>query len=423
MTDNSFQARVKRYQLSNGITLLVLENHANPTVSISGSARAGEYFNPPGKDNLAGVTANMLNKGAGGRTKLEIAESLESVGARAGVGANTFTISINGLSLSRNLPLVISTLADQLRTPSFPKDELEKLKQRIIANIQEDLDDTRSRAYERLSQSIFAETSPFYIFPTERVISEIESITVDDLQGFYRQYYGPASMVLAVVGDVQPEEVRALIEEKLGSWVGAPKPEIDLPMTQLQAEARREVVAMKDKPNCDVLIGHASQLRRSNPDYFEAVIGNNALGESTLSSRLGIKVRDEMGLTYGINSSFSKTGIGDGPFLIGVTVAPENIDRAIDASLEIVQDYISTGIREEELRDEKTSVIGSFKLGLATNAGIAGQLVSAEVFELGVKFLDGYPSLIKDISKEKVDQAIKKYFHPERATTVIAGTF
>jgi zinc protease len=423
MNDHSFQARTKRYQLNNGITLLVLENHSNPTVSLSGSARAGEYFNPPGKDNLAGVTANMLNKGAGGRTKLEIAEGLESAGARAGVGANTFTISVSGLSLSRDLPLVISTLADQLRAPSFPKDELEKLKQRIIANIQEDQEDTRSRAYERLSQSIFAETSPFYIFPTERVIREIEGITVEDIQGFYQQYYGAGSMVLGVVGDVKPDEVLALVEEKLGDWEGAAKPEIDLPMTPLQTEARREVVAMKDKPNCDVLIGHASQLRRSNPDYFEAVIANNALGESTLSSRLGIKVRDEMGLTYGINSSFSKTGIGDGPFLIGVTVAPENIDRAIDAALEIVDDYISTGIREEELRDEKTSMVGSYKLGLATNAGIAGQLVSAEVFGLGVQFLDEYPSLIKDISKEQIDQAIRKYFHPRLATTVIAGTF
>ncbi len=422
MNDNSFASRTKRYELSNGLTLFVLENHANPTVSISGSMRGGDFFSPVGKDGLAGITASMLNKGTSRRTKLEIAESLESAGARASVSANTFTVSISGLSLSRDLPLIVSTLAEELREPVFPANELDKLKQRIIANIREDQDETRSRAYERLSQIVFKEDNPFHIYPADRTISEIESITADDLRGFYQKHYGAGSMILTVVGDVAPDDVRALIEKELGDWHGAAPPEVNLPVTPLQPGTQRDVVAMKDKANCDVMIGHASRLRRSNPDYLQTIIANNALGESTLSSRLGLKVRDELGLTYGINSSFSKTGLGDGPFLIGVTVAPRNIDLAVDTSLEIVNDYIANGIRQEELDDEKSSLIGSFKIGLATNSGMAGQITGTEVFSLGVKYLDEYPSLISAITKEQVDEAIRKYIHPECATTVIAGT-
>ena len=423
MDNNSFASRTHRYQLDNGITLLVLENPGNPTVSISGALRAGEYFNPPEKDNLASMTASMFNKGTLKRSKIEIAESLESAGARIGVSSNTFTASISGLSLSRDLPLIISTLAEELREPSFPKDEFEKLKQRVIANIREDQDDTRSRAYERLTQVIFSADNPFYILPAEKVIEEIEGITTDDLREFYQRYYGPSTMILAVVGDVTAGDVRDLIEKQLGDWASTPKTEINLPETALQSNPIREMVLMKDKPNCDVMIGHASRLRRRSPDFLEAIIANNALGESTLSSRLGLKVRDEMGLTYGIHSNFSKTGIGDGPFIIGVTVAPQNIDLAIDTSLEIVKEYIAEGIREEELKDEKTSLIGSFKIGLATNSGMAGQIAGTEVFGLGVNFLDEYPSLVQAITKEQVDRAIRKYFHPECATTVIAGTF
>jgi zinc protease len=422
MNNNSFVARVKRFQLSNGITLLVLENHANPTVSISGSIRAGEYFSPADKESLAGITAGMLSKGTLKRSKLEIAEEMESAGARVGLSSNTFTVSVSGLSLSRDLPLVVSTLAEELREPAFPADELEKMKQRIIANIKDEQEDTRVRAFDRMTQLVFPEGNPFRQPPAEKLIHQIEAIGVDDLREFHLKFYGAATMILAVVGDVEPEQVRALIEEKLGNWQGAPAAVIDIPETPLQAGARREMVAMKDKPNADVVIGHASRLRRSNPDFLAARIANNALGQSTLSSRLGLKVRDEMGLTYGINSSFTESGIGDGPFVINVTVAPPNIDLAIEATMEIANDYIEGGIREEELKDEQSSMIGSFKVGLATNGGMAGQIAGAELFGLGVKYLDEYPALVSAITKSEVDAAIRKYIHPEVATTVIAGT-
>ena len=384
--------------------------------------RAGEYFSPTGKDSLASITASMLSKGTRRRGKFEIAEEMESAGARVGLSSNTFTVSVSGLSLSRDLPMIVSTLAEELREPAFPTEELEKMRQRIIANIKEEQDDTRVRAYDRMTQLVFPEGNPFHQTPAEKLIGQIETITVDDAREFHLKYYSPSSMILAVVGDVRADDVYALMEEKLGKWQGAPETLIDIPETSLQSAAIREAVVMKDKPNADVAIGHASRLRRLNPDFIAARIANNALGQSTLSSRLGLKVRDEMGLTYGINSSFAESGIGDGPFVITVTVAPQNIDLAVGATMEIVNDYIANGIREDELRDEQSSMIGSFKIGLATNAGMAGQLAAAELFGLGVKYLDDYPSLVSLITKSDVDEAIRKYIHPEVATTVIAGT-
>jgi zinc protease len=421
MNQSSFASRIKRFELTNGLTLLVLENHANPTVSLSGFVRAGEYFNPPDKDSLATITSSMLNKGTARHGKLEIAEELESAGARIGFAPNNFSVSISGQSLSRDLPLIISTLAEELREPTFPPDELEKLKQRFIANIKEDLDDTRSRAYERMTQLVFAPGNPFHRLPPETTIAHIETITAADADAFYRKYYGAESMVLVLVGDVEADAVRNLIEKHLGDWQGAPAAEIDFAETPLQTEAKREIIQMKDKANCDVVMGHASRLRRSNPDYLAAIIANNALGQSTLSSRLGLKVRDEMGLTYGISSGF-RSGVGDGPFTISVTVAPKNIDLAINTTLDIVNDYIATGISEAELECEQSAVRGSFKVGLATNAGMAGQIVNTELFGLGINYLDEFPSHITSLTKAQVDEAICKYIHPEVVTTVIAGT-
>ncbi len=418
-----FSARTSREVLSNGLKLLVLENHANPTVSISGYLLGGSYFSPPGKYAVARLTADMLNKGTAQRGKLEIAEALESVGAGVNVSSNTFTVSLSTQSLSRDFPMVLATLAEELRTPTFPAEELEKLQQRSIASIKRAQDETDRRAMERFSQLIFEEQSPFHIYPADRRIGEIEAITTDDLRQFYEQHYGAAALILAVVGDVSATEVSQFVNEYFGDWQGAAKPEINLAETPLQTTALQDKVQLQDKASVDVVMGHASRLRRANEDYLAAIVANRALGQSTLSSRLGLKVRDEMGLTYGINSYFSDSGLGDGPYMITVTVAPENVDLAVNTTQQIVEDYVASGITEQEIADEQSSMIGGYKLGLATNAGIAGQLAGAEVHGLGVSYLDQYPEQIRALDKASIDAAIAKYIHPEVMTTVMAGTF
>jgi zinc protease len=420
---NSFAGRTSREELSNGIKLLVLENHANPTVSISGSLLGGSYFSPINKYATARLTADMLNKGTSQHTKLEIAEALESVGAGVNVSSNTFTVSLSAQSLSRDFPLALAMLAEELRTPIFPADEFEKLKQRSLAAIKRAQDETDRRAMERFSQLVFEERSPFHIYTAERRIGEIEATTTEDLRQFYEQYYGAGSLILAVVGDVSATVVSQLVQDYLGDWQGAPKPHVKLAETPLQPTPLDDAVHLQDKASVDIVMGHASRLRRANPDYLAAVIANRALGQSTLSSRLGLKVRDEMGLTYGINSYFADSGLGDGPYLVTVTVAPENVNLAINTTKQIIEDYVKQGITDTEIADEQSSLIGGYKIGLATNAGIAGQLVNAEIYGLGVNYLDEFPQHVKALSKSEIDAAIRKYIHPEVMTTVKAGTF
>lgn len=423
MTDHSYAARTQRYQLDNGLTLLALENRTSPAVALSGYLIAGDYFNPPGKDLLADISAAMLNKGTRRHSKFELADRMESSGARLSFDALTFAASFGGRSLSQDFPLLIRTMAEELREPVFPGEELDKLKQQYIASIKESLDETGARAYERLTQLVFDESNPFYRYAPERTIREVESLTVEDVRTFYTRHYGATSLLLVAAGAVTATGVRQLVEEHFGDWQGAPAATFDVPTTPLQAAPQRDVVFMKGKQNCNVVIGHASGLRRTNDDYYAASIANRALGQSTLSSRLGLKVRDELGLTYGIHSSFPESGFADGPFVINVTVAPQNVETAIDAALEIVNDYRASGITPEELRDEQSSITGGFKVGLASNAGMAAQLASAELFGLGIKHLDEFPNLIRAITKDQVDAAIRRYFHPDRATTVIAGDY
>src|SRR5207248_2286181 len=143
---------------------------------------------------------------------------------------------------------------------------------------------------------------------------------------------------------------------------------------------RQEVVLLKDKANVDVMLGTAAPLRRAAADYYAALLANSALGESTLSSRLGLQVRDREGLTYGIGSRFRAPSLAAGPWYIAVSVNPQNVTQAISSALSVLRDYVAHGIGADELRDEKSAAIGSFKVALATNAGLAAELWNAEFY-------------------------------------------
>jgi zinc protease len=128
-------------------------------------------------------------------------------------------------------------------------------------------------------------------------------------------------------------------------------------------------------------------------------------------------------LTYGINSAFRAPSLAAGPWYIGVSVNPFNVERAIDSAMEVLRDYVSKGIRPDELADQKSAAIGSFKVSLATNRGLARALWNAEFYNLGVDYIDRYPQIIQLVTLEEVNAAIRKYFRPDQLTVVIAGDY
>ena len=133
------------------------------------------------------------------------------------------------------------------------------------------------------------------------------------------------------------------------------------------------------------------------------------------------RVRDQEGLTYGINSRFRAPSLAAGPWYVGVSVNPNNIEKAINSALNVLRDYVEKGIRADELADEKSSAIGSFKVSLATNGGLAQAMWNAEFYRLGMDYIDRYPQIIQAVTIKEVNAAIRKYFRPDHLTVVIAG--
>jgi zinc protease len=370
---------------------------------------------------LARITAEMLKRGTLRRGKLELAGALEQVGADVEFDADAFAVRISARSLAQDFPALVSTLAEMLREPSFPAEELEKLKQQTVAAIREQQSDTRRRAYERLTQALFDEENPFYTHAGERLVESVNAITVEDVRAFYEKFYGGRSLILAAAGDLRGSEALGVMREAFEGFEGPESVDVDVRDPLPGEGARREFVIVRDKANVDVMLGSAVPLRRDAADYYAAVLANRALGESTLSSRLGLQVRDVEGLTYGIASRFRAPTLAAGPWYIAVSVNPQNVGRAIDSALKVLREYVEHGIRPEELEDEKASAVGSFKVSLSTNAGLAAALWNAEFYRLGLDYVDRYPQLIRAVTAEEVNAAIRKYFRPDHLTVVVAG--
>jgi zinc protease len=410
--------------LSNGARFFVLENHFNPTVSLSGSVSAGGLFAPPDRRLLASVTAGELAKGTTRRSKLELAEALESRGASLSFAADASDpvgVDVSGAALSRDVETLLDLLVEILTSPVFPVEELEKEKKRLVGSIRQQQDQTSVRAYEASCRRIYPIEHPLHRRRGEERIAAVEALQRDDLERFYTERYGAGTFQVVVAGDVDSQKILDGLERRLGGWRRGPQPGFP-PVAPASPSPGPETVEMPDKASADVVMAAPSDLTRLDPTYLACQLANSALGQSSLTSRLGVRVRDTEGLTYGIHSSFHAAHIA-GPFVVSVTVRPESRDAAIASTLDEIGRFLQSGLTEKELAEEKSSRIGKFKVDLASNAGLASAIDAAIYYGFGLDYLDEFPARVAAITKEEADVEFRKRVHPDQFTIVSAGSF
>ena len=418
----TFRERTTRQVAENGAVVLALENHFNPTLALSGTLRAGSAHSPEAIPVLAAFTAQMLEKGTRRRSKLALAGELENRGISisfSASGGDPDTMDISLGCLSRDADLAFDAMVEMLSEPSFPAEELAREKERLAGAVRQLSDQTGWRSSTAASRLIYPPGHPYFAETAEEIIAAIERTEVSDLFAFHEKFYRASSLILSMVGDLDRVSAVDRMAERLARIpAGAPGP-LAVPAPPVPAR-RAEVVRMKDKVNADVLLAHDSRLRRTDADFLPTTLGVAALGQSTLSSRLGLRVRDTEGLTYGINARVS-AGRYSGPFAISLTVAPANLERAVVSSREVLAEFLAGGITEKELEDEKRSRSGKFKVDLASNAGISGALDMAETYGFGVKYLDDFPGMVESIRRADVDAAVRAHVRPGELVQVAAG--
>ena len=195
---------IVRQQISNGLVVLVHENHTNPSLVLSGYLRGGSLLETPAQSGLASFTASMLRRGTINRSFADINESLEAVGASFGVGSGRHITDFGGKCLSEDLPLLLDIMTDVLTNPIFPEEHVDKVRGQVLTGLQERDNDTRSMASLTFHQLLYGADHPYgRSLAGER--ETVTGITRLDMVDFYRRTYGPVGGVLVVVGDVQTD--------------------------------------------------------------------------------------------------------------------------------------------------------------------------------------------------------------------------
>jgi zinc protease len=322
-----------------------------------------------------------------------------------------------------DLPMFIKLLGDVLRRPSFLEDELAKTKIEWQARYAEAVNNTRMQAWNRLKRAIYQPGHTFYEKTFEEQLEELMGLSSDALRDAHKILFSPKSTIIVVVGDVELEPTLELIDKELGDWQGKETPKIIVEPAIMPVKKERIEITLGDKKSMDVVMAHPTDLLRTGTDFYAAKLANAALGQDTITSRLGNVVRDRAGLTYGIHSAFSDTAFGSAAWAISFSVNPANADRALRLVNEVVNDYLDNGISQDELEKEAGRAVGSFTVGLASSLGIARAIAEFEFLGLGLEALDTVVSQYASTTKDQVDAAMKKYFCPSKAVTVLAGTF
>ena len=409
---------ITRVVLPNGITILSRTNFNSPSVVIGGYLPCGSLFDSDQKLGLADFTASSLLRGTENRDFQKIFDDLESVGANLSFSAGGHTAGFTGRCLSEDLPLLFDILADAMRHPVFPTEQVERLRAQSLTGLAIRSQDTADMASLTFDQIVF-EGHP-YSRPDDGWPETIQAIRCEDLADFHRIHYGPRGLVLAVVGAVDPEVISGQIAKVLGDWTNPSQPDLpSLPELKPLKKMVARKVKIPGKSQTDLAIG-TSGPRRKDPEFMPALLGNSILGQFGMAGRIGEVVREKSGLAYYASSSLS-AGVGPGAWDVSAGVNPRNVQKARDLICKEIARFVDKGVTSEELADSQSNFIGRLPLSLESNAGVVNALLNIERYDLGLDYYRHYPDLVRKITPDDILTTARKYLHPDKLAVAIAG--
>lgn len=409
---------IHRETLPNGITILSRSNFNSPSVVISGYIATGELFELDERLGLADFVCSSLMRGTARRDMQQIYDALESVGAGFGYDSGTYTSSFHGRSLTEDLPLLLDILAETIRTPSFPDEQVERLRAQLLTGLAIRAQDTADMS-DLIFDEILFEGHP-YSRPEDGWPETIQAITRKDLIDFHQQTFGPRGMVIAVVGAVEPERAVELVHRFLGGWKNpAQKERLQIPEQAPLKKTKRRVYKVAGKNQSDLVIGTLGPKRKS-PDFLAASLGNSILGQFGMMGRIGRVVREKSGLAYYASSSLS-TGLGPGSWSVAAGVNPANVEKAVNLIIAELKRFVLGGVTKQELSDSQNNYVGRLPLSMESNGGVAGSLINIERNNLDLDYYRDYEQSVRAVKRQDIQVVAGKFIDPERLAIAIAG--
>ena len=407
-----------RHELSNGVVVFVVPDHALPLVSVSVTVRTGSHLEPAEKAGLASVTGSQMR--AGGTATMTPAEFDEEAAFLAAqlssnIGGTSGRASMN--SLTKDLDATLDLFFEMLRTPRFDQARLDLAKSQMLQRMERRNDSTQSiegREWGRLLRG----DDHFTTMPTTKV--SVESITREDLVTFHREYYHPGGFIFGVSGDVEPETILPKLEARMADWPASDAVAGEVPKPR---HTPRPGLYLVDKPDVNqgrVSIGHLGTTR-DNPDRYALTVMNDILGGGGFSARLLTRIRSDEGLAYSAYSAFVLGTYYEGTFRASFQSRSETVARASAIVLEEVERIRTQAVSEAELRTSKASFIETFTRNFSSVASTANLFANDEFTGRDPSYITTYRERISAVSGDDVLRVAREYLQPDKLVILIVG--
>ena len=401
--------------LPNGLQVVVVSHHEQPSVSLRLLVKAGAAHDPQDKPGVAGMTAGLLDQGTTSMSAPEIASAIESVGGGIGVGAGNDLTFVNAVALENDFDLVMRLVSDIVRNPAFAQEELDRIRPQLLSSMQVSYDDADYLAdivFDRLVYGFHPYGKPSAGTPASAAL-----ITRDDLVAFHRAHFVPSNAILAIVGDVTAEEAFHGAERAFGAWQAAPA--VAPAFTDVPQPTRRVVVV--DKPGAvqtEIRVGHIG-VARNHPDYMALNLAIRILGGEGANRLYGV-LRSDRGLTY--SASADMEALKDtGAFMAETDTRTE----ATGQSLRLIVDEFWKLQREQvgsrELQGAQDYLAGSFPLTIETPSAIAMQVLNQLFYGLELGELESFRERVYSVTPEEIQRVARQYLRPDRLSVVLVG--
>jgi zinc protease len=409
---------VQRFTLSNGLPVLLLEKHDIPLVQTNIMLQVGAVDEPAERVGLAGLTVDMLEEGAAGRSALELADALDYIGARffGAAGAHTTTLGLR-------VPVArwadgLALVADMLLRPDFPADELERLRIARLTSLVRAHDQPAAIAAALFDRTLFGPDHPYGRYGLAE--AALRAVSVGDVRAFHERHFRPDNATIIVVGAVDAATARARLDAAFARWQpppGAPRPAAavrDAPQVQ------GRTVYLVDKPGSAQSIVRMGRIGvpRTTDDYYALEVLNTILGGS-FTSRLNQNLREDKGYTYGASSSFGFRPLA-GPFLAGAAVQTEVTGPALVEFMNELR-AIREPIPEEEVALARNFLASRFPADFQSVSQIAGQLGEIVLYDLPFDYYNDYVDRVLAVTRADVERVARQYIDPENIAIVVVG--
>jgi len=412
--------RFERLVLSNGLTVVHANVPGRALLAAQLLLSGGAWTEPAELAGVTVLTGRAMPEGTARRDANEFIEASERLGAEMHADATWETLSASVEVPRSRFGPALELLAEMVAQPAFPGEEVERLRDERLNDLMQAWADPRRRAERVFPETIYDPASP-YSRPLGGVPASVGSIDRDAVAERHRQLLDPASATLVVAGDLAGVDVAGLTERHLGGLAPASTRAASQATDDARAAAGGPRVVLVDRPGApqsELRIGHLG-VARKNPDFHAISVLNAILG-GTFNSRLNRVIREELGYTYGIGSSFDMRR-RSGPFVIRTAVESAVTVPAILEVLRIVRAFRESEVQPDELSGARDYLVGVFPLRFESSAQVASALAGLIVFELPDDELDRYRPQVAAVTAAQIMSAAMSHVRPDELSIVVVG--